>query len=88
MEQTETLVFENKNLRIIGTIDNPLFTLKDVCEILKIKNITDCSNTIPKEHKDIKKVESASGYYSMIVINQKALLKLCMKSKNIYYWRR
>ena len=83
MEQTETLVFENKNLRIIGTIDNPLFTLKDVCEILKIKNITDCSNTIPKEHKDIKKVESASGYYSMIVINQKALLKLCMKSKNI-----
>lgn len=83
MEQAETLVFENKVLRVVGTQNNPLFTLKDVCEILKIGNITHCANTIPKEHKDTKKVESSSGHYSMIVINQKALLKLCMKSKNI-----
>jgi prophage antirepressor-like protein len=55
MEQTETLVFENKVLRIVGTQNNPLFTLKDVCEILKIKNITHCSNTIPKEHIKIQK---------------------------------
>lgn len=51
-------VFENKNfgtIRIIGDFENPLFCLRDICNALEIKRITDIKNMINKEFEKKKK---------------------------------
>lgn len=72
--------FEGSTIRVVGTHDTPLFVLKDVCKILEIVNITNCAKRLSDSDKFAKKVKTISGYYDMITINQKALLKLTMKS--------
>lgn len=40
----KTLSFnDSKNVRIVGTINNPMFVVKDICDILGLKNVTDYS---------------------------------------------
>ena len=72
--------FEGTKCRVVGTGDVHLFVLKDVCKILEITNITNCAKRIPDNDKIIAKVKTISGYYDMITITQKGLLKLTMKS--------
>jgi prophage antirepressor-like protein len=43
------LKFNEHNVRIIGTHDNPLFVVKDICKILGLTNPTEVLRKIPKK---------------------------------------
>ncbi|RAX56433.1 hypothetical protein CCZ01_09545 [Helicobacter monodelphidis] len=48
-------VFENENLgsiRVLGNNENPLFCLRDICEVLEISNTSDVKNAIKREFGD------------------------------------
>ncbi|TLD81317.1 BRO-N domain-containing protein [Helicobacter trogontum] len=45
-------VFNHKDLgqvRVIGDNENPLFCLRDICEVLEIGNVSDVKNAINRE---------------------------------------
>jgi len=72
--------FENKNVRIIGTHENPWFAVKDICNILELSNVTVSLNNIPEKWKGIKKVLTPSGDQNMLTVNEAGLYKLIMRS--------
>lgn len=54
-ENSKTQVFENAEfgkIRVKGDSENPLFCLKDICEILEIQNVSDIANAIKREFGD------------------------------------
>ena len=42
-----TLSFNDKNVRVLGTPDKPMFIVKDICNILGITNTTNALRSIP-----------------------------------------
>ena len=72
--------FENKNVRIIGTFQDPWFTVKDICTILDLSNVTTTLKNIPEKWKGMRKISSSSGDQDMLVVNESGLYKLIMRS--------
>ena len=49
-----TLSFNDNTIRILGTQENPLFVLKDICTILGLKNPSETLRNIPdKWHSSV-----------------------------------
>jgi len=72
--------FENKNVRIIGTFEDPWFAVKDICTILDLSNVTTTLKNIPEKWKGMRKILSTSGDQDMLVVNESGLYKLIMRS--------
>ena len=76
----ETLLFDNKTIRIIGSYDEPFFVVNDICKILDIKNVTQAVQIIPEKSKKSGIIKTTSGDQLMLVINEAGLYKLIMRS--------
>jgi prophage antirepressor-like protein len=72
--------FENKNVRIVGSNSDPWFTVKDICTILDLSNVTTTLKNIPEKWKGMRKISSTSGDQDMLVVNESGLYKLIMRS--------
>jgi prophage antirepressor-like protein len=72
--------FENKNVRIVGSNTDPWFTVKDICTILDLSNVTAVLKNIPEKWKGMRKISSSSGEQDMLVVNESGLYKLIMRS--------
>ncbi|WP_297195451.1 BRO family protein [uncultured Campylobacter sp.] len=80
-------VFENKNfgtIRIIGDFENPLFCLRDICNALEIKRITDIKNMINKEFEKggrffLTPLKTSGGMQNFIFINEAELYFILMR---------
>jgi prophage antirepressor-like protein len=89
--------YENKKMRVYGTVDNPWFCGKDVCSILEYKNIKKALQThVPEKYKmnykDLyEKINSGTqdGFHQkvkyndgkIIYINEAGLYELIFNSK-------
>ena len=76
----ETVSFNEKNIRIIGTYEEPWFVAKDICNILELKNITETMKMIPEKWRCSEKLNTFGGEQTMITINEAGLYKLIMRS--------
>ena len=78
----KTLSFnDNKNVRIVGTVDNPMFVVKDICDILGLKNVTDSLKIIPEKWKKITSLSTETrGEQLTNIVNEAGLYKLIMRS--------
>ena len=72
--------FENKNVRIVGTYQDPWFAVKDICTILDLSNASLSLKNIPEKWKGMRKISSTSGDQDMLVVNESGLYKLIMRS--------
>ena len=72
--------FENKNIRIIGTHNDPWFAVKDICNILEISNPSLTLKNIPEKWKGIQKITTTFGDQNMLIVNESGLYKLIMRS--------
>ena len=72
--------FENENVRVIGTYENPLFVVKDICDILELSNVTNAMRNIPDKWKSSHIIKSTSGEQLSITVNESGLYKLIMRS--------
>jgi len=76
----ETFKFDDKDIRIIGSYEKPLFVAKDICDILGLSNVTDTMKNIPEKWKDSENVFTSGGKQNMIIISEPAVYKLIMRS--------
>ena len=76
----ETICFNEKNIRIIGSYDEPWFVAKDICEILEIKDISMALTKISDKWKGTKVIGTLGGKQDMRIINEAGLYKLIMRS--------
>lgn len=72
--------FNSNTVRIIGTSENPLFVVKDICNILGLKNPTDVLRNISDRWKTLANVKSTSGIQNSLVVTEAGLYKIIMRS--------
>jgi len=72
--------FNEKNIRILGTEESPLFAVKDICDILGLKNTTTTIYKIPEKWRCFKKVKSSSGIQETSFVTEAGLYKIIMRS--------
>jgi prophage antirepressor-like protein len=87
----EKLIFNNVDVRIIGTFDDPWFVAKDICDILGLSNVTKTLLKLPEEWKGLKDILTPGGQQNMCIINEFGLYKLIMRSnkpvaEKFQYW--
>ena len=76
----KSFTFEMKEIRTIGTFDNPWFVAKDICDILDIGNVSMAINKFPEKWKGIKVIDTLGGSQNISVINEAGIYKLIMRS--------
>ena len=85
----ESFKFENKEIRIIGSYNEPYFVAKDICNVLGLSNITEALKSIPQKWKKIENLTSVSlksdimyqeQGRNMIILSEPAVYKLIMRS--------
>lgn len=76
----QTMSFDKKTIRIVGTYENPWFVVKDICKILGIQNNRDVIKLIPDKWKSNKFLPSLGGNQNTSIINEAGLYKLIMRS--------
>ena len=75
------LSFNENNIRILGTSENPMFVVKDICKILGLSNVTEVLRNIPDKWKcSVKLNTSTQGLQTSNVVNEAGLYKIIMRS--------
>jgi len=76
----ESLSFENANVKVFGTYNEPWFIAKNICDILEISNVSDALRNIPDKWKSQETISHNTGAKSVITVNEPGLYKLIMRS--------
>ena len=76
----KNLSFNENTIRIVGTLDNPWFVAKDICDILDIKDNRSALRIIPDKWKSDSVIETTGGKQSMNIVNESGLYKIIMRS--------
>jgi len=76
----ETFKFEDKEVRIIGTYNEPWFVAKDICDILELSNTTNALRNIPEKWMTLQNVKSSYNSQNMIILKEPAVYQLVMRS--------
>ena len=76
----ETFKFENKEIRVFGSYNEPWFVAKDICDILELSNITNALRNIPEKWMTLQNVKSSYNSQNMIMLSEPAVYKLIMRS--------
>jgi prophage antirepressor-like protein len=74
--------FEELNIQIYGTYEEPLFKAKDIGELLEIKNIKDSIKHFTNKQKDVAVLTDSIGRrQESIMLTEQGLYKVLMKSR-------
>ena len=76
----KTFSFDGKQVRTSGTFDDPWFLVKDICDVLDIKDNRVALRNIPEKWKGECKILTLGGTQSMSVVNEAGIYKLIMRS--------
>ena len=85
----ETFKFNDKEIRVLGSYNEPLFVAKDICTILGLSNVTETLKNIPQKWKKIENLTSVSlksdilyqeQGRNMIILYEPAVYQLIMRS--------
>ena len=76
------LSFNDNNIRILGTSDDPMFVVKDICNILGLSNTTNTLRSIPDKWHYLLSVNGgkSTGTQTTSVVNEAGLYKIIMRS--------
>ena len=76
----KTVSFNEQNIRIIGTCQEPWFVAKDICSILDLPNVTKAVQILPEKWRGSEKLNTFGGEQIMTIINESGLYRLIMRS--------
>jgi prophage antirepressor-like protein len=76
----ETISFNEKNIRIVGTPNEPWFSARDICNILEIKDNRSALRIIPDKWKGERLLLTLGGHQNTSIINEAGLYRLIMRS--------
>ena len=74
------MIYNNNEIRIVGTTNDPWFVVKDICKILDIKDNRSCLRIIPDKWKGEQPLLTPGGEQNMNIINESGLYKLIMRT--------
>ena len=73
--------FETKNIRVVGSIDNPKFVVKDICNALGLTNSSETVRNVPIKWRSSEFLKTAAGNeQEMLLVSEPGLYKLIMRS--------
>jgi prophage antirepressor-like protein len=72
--------FDNKQIRTTGTIEEPLFAVKDIADILELGNYRNVYSKMDEYMKGVQKMDTLGGVQEMQVINESGLYYMIMRS--------
>ena len=73
--------FETKNIRVVGSIDNPKFVVKDICNALGLTNSSETVRNVPIKWRSSETLKTAAGNeQEMLLVSEPGLYKLIMRS--------
>jgi prophage antirepressor-like protein len=76
-------VFKNKEFGEIRTVeinDEPWWVLKDVCNVLSLKNVTETSRRLDEDERCSVRLNTLGGNQSMTVISESGLYAVILRS--------
>ena len=78
----KTFIFENDSIRILGEPGQPWFVAKDICNLLKLSNVSQMTSNIPEKWKGIwiTDTPNGGGKQSVITISEPAVYQIIMRS--------
>lgn len=76
-----TKTFEGHNVRIVGTKENPLFVLSDVCDVLEIGNARQVKTRLEKDVISTDTLQTSGGPQQVTVINEDGLYDVILDSR-------
>ena len=76
------LSFNDETIRVLGTSENPMFVVKDICNILGLTNVTETLRNIPEKWRSSVSLKSgnSSNFQTSFVVNEAGLYKIIMRS--------
>ena len=79
------LSFNDETIRVLGTSDNPMFVVKDICNILGLTNVTETLRNIPEKWRSSVslKTGNSSNFQTSCVVNEAGLYKIIMRSNKL-----
>ena len=77
----KSLSFNDENIRVLGTSENPMFVVKDICNILGLTNVTETLRNIPEKWRSSVslKTGNSSNFQTSCVVNEAGLYKIIMR---------
>jgi prophage antirepressor-like protein len=78
-----SLSFNEKNVRICGTFEEPLFVVKDICDILGLTNPTETLRNVDEELKTSVELRSgfSTGIQNFNVVSEAGLYQIIMRCR-------
>jgi prophage antirepressor-like protein len=77
-----SLSFNDNTVRVFGTFEEPLFVVKDVCDILGLTNTTKTLEHVDEEYNHLLQVNtSSSGLQSSRVVSEPGLYQIIMRCR-------
>jgi prophage antirepressor-like protein len=73
--------FEDLDITIHGTSENPLFKAKDIGDLLGIKNIREIIKNYSNKQKVVSLTDTLGGKQESIMLTEQGLYKVLMKSR-------
>ena len=73
--------FENLNITIYGSYEDPLFKAKDIGELLEMKNIREVIKNFNNKQKGVSLTDTPGGKQEVTFLTEQGLYKVLMKSR-------
>ncbi|MDD4938248.1 MAG: BRO family protein [Candidatus Shapirobacteria bacterium] len=84
MDNSDNLIikkFEDLDITVYGTFDNPLFKANDIGDLLGIKNIRDTIKDYNGKQKGVVLTDTLGGLQETTMLTEQGLYKVLMKSR-------
>jgi anti-repressor protein len=78
---TNVFQYQANNLRTFSKNGEPWFVVKDVCDVLEIKNSRDAFSRLEVDEKDVTLIDTPGGQQVMNVVNEFGLYNLILSSR-------
>ena len=80
--QFDLFEHDNKIIRTMGTAENPLFCLSDICDILNIANASQKASKLNDDERQIVDTKRANGkIYPMTFVNEMGLYNVALSCR-------
>lgn len=73
--------YNNFEIRVVGTPDNPWWVAADICLILDIKNVSMALARLDEDEKGISSIDTLGGDQSVAIVNESGLYSLILGSR-------
>ena len=81
MSDLQNFLFENQEVRFVGTADNPEWVAIDICNVLDLTDTSKALSDFDEDEKGTTNVRTLGGIQNVLTITESGLYRLIFKSR-------